>query len=282
MYEAIRRRLVVTVLAVSVLLSISGCSNLFTGNLFSSFDGPPSASDLAGRYADEEGRVSRDDADDFVNDVDDAAGSSRFFGGLSEADRAELTDSLNSVYQNPEVDEKTRQRAAVLAADVTLRGADSGDTINNVADVLTSSEGTDDFSDPGQLLDQIIPDNAKDDPEAIQKILDDMVTAADAYDALGTSLRDEDDDGTLDGPEGTNMAEVAQKAAVAMVVRNIVEQDKLQNGDDSTILRDGISSGNFDDTSYEDPLSSEQDKDGDSFDNLLNAGGLDGFFDSET
>lgn len=280
MYGTIRRRVVVTVLAVPVLLVMSGCSNLFTGNMFTNFDGPPSASDLASRYTDDEGRVSGEDADNFVNDVDDAAGSSRFFDDLSDTDRTNLTGSLKSVYDNPNVDEETRQRAAVLAADVTLRGADSGETINNVADVLTSSEGADSFSDPGQLLDQIIPDSAKDDPEAIQKILDDMVAAADAYDALGDALKDEDGDGTIDNtPDGTNMTEVAQKAAVAMVVRNIVDQDADGSGD----LAERIANGTVGDAGYTDPLSGDDgaNSDGSAFNNILKAGGLDGFFDSD-
>ncbi|MFW5827108.1 MAG: hypothetical protein ACOCU4_03405, partial [Alkalispirochaeta sp.] len=218
------QKITAVALILTVTITITGCSNLLTGNMFSNFDGPPSASDLTSRYGDD--GVPAGDADDFVDAVDDAGGSRRFFDDLSDSDREELAGSLKSVYDNEDVDAETRQRAAVLAADVTLRGADSGETINNVANVLTSSDGADSFSDPAALMDQIIPDSAKDDPAAIQKILDDMVAAADAYDALGSSLTDEDGDGTVDGPEGTNMTEVAQKAAVAMVVRNIVEQDE--------------------------------------------------------
>ncbi|MFW5694652.1 MAG: hypothetical protein ACOCYB_05750 [Alkalispirochaeta sp.] len=256
--------------ALAFAIFMSGCSNLLTGNMFTNFDGPPSASELAGRYGD------ADDADDFVDAVDDAAGSRRFFDDLSDGDRKELTESLKSVYDDEDVDDETRQRAAVLAADVTLRGADSGETINNVADVLTSSDGPESFSDPAELMDQIIPDSAKDDPEAIQKILDDMVAAADAYDALGSSLTDEDGDGTVDGPDGTNMTEVAQKAAVAMVVRNIVEQDK----DGSDDLADRIAKGTVGDTSYDDPLDAEN-SEGGALKNILDAGGLGGLFDSE-
>ncbi|MEX2445489.1 MAG: hypothetical protein WD492_17955 [Alkalispirochaeta sp.] len=277
---SIFRRVAVPALAMSVIVSITGCSNLLTGNMFSNFDGPPSASDLTSRFGDDNGNVSTEDANDFVNELDDAAGSSRFFDDLSDGDRTDLASSLESVYLNDGADgpdTETRQRAAVLAADVTLRGADSGETINNVANVLTSSDGPESFSDPAQLMDQIIPAGARNDSKAIQRILDDMVTAAGAYDALGASLKDEDDDGAVDGPEGTNMAEVAQKAAVAMVVRNIVEQDSEGSKD----LAERIAFGTVGDISYDDPLSSEQDKDGGAFNNILTAGGLGGFFESD-
>jgi hypothetical protein len=266
------------VMVLAATLSIAGCANLFTGNMFANFDGPPSASDLAGRYADADGNVSSSDADSFVGDVEDAAGSSRFFDDLSDNDRTTLTGSLKSVYDNDsgEVDDATRQRAAVLAADVTLRGADSGETINNVANVLTSAEGADSFSSPQDLMDQIIPDSAKDDPVAIKKILDDMVAAADAYDALGGSLTDDDGDGEIDNaPEGTNMAEVAQKAAVAMVVRNLAGQD---SGDKDLAQR--IADNDFEGTTFSDPLGGEN-SDGSALNNILKAGGLGGFFDSD-
>lgn len=276
--SAIRPRgIVPVVLALAVAITITGCSNLLTGNMFSNFDGPPSASDLTSRYGDND--VPTDDADDFVNAVDDAAGSRRFFDDLSDSDRDELAETLRSVYDSDDedLDPETRQRAAVLAADVTLRGTDSGETINNVANVLTSSEGADSFSDPAVLMDQIIPDSAKDDPVAIKRILDDMVTAADAYDALGSSLTDEDGDGTIDNaPDGVNMTEVAQKAAVAMIVRNIVEQDE----EGSEGLAGRIAAGTVGDASYVDPLGAEN-SDGGALNNILAAGGLGGFFDSD-
>tara|TARA_B100000614_G_scaffold251418_1_gene262909 strand:- start:185 stop:1012 length:828 start_codon:yes stop_codon:yes gene_type:complete len=253
---------------------LAGCGNLFTGNMFENFDGPPSASDLASRYTDANGDVSTADAESFVNDLDDAASSSRFFDGLSDSDRESLAGSLESVYSNTDVDTETRQRAAVLAGDVTLRGSSAGDTINNVADVLTSSSGTDSFSDPAALLDQIIPTSAKGDPAAIEQILNDMVTAADAYSALGSSLTDADGDGTPDGPSGANMTEVAQKAAVSIVVAKIVTDSATSS---TSSLAESLASGTFDASGYSDP-STDATSDGSALNNILKAGGLDGLF----
>jgi hypothetical protein len=279
MFVANDRRFRVAAILMAVSFFLAGCSNLFTGNLFSSLDGPPSAGDIRGRYADENGDVPAGSADAFVDDLEDAASTDRFFDDLNDTDRSGLRDSLESVYENEDVDEATRQSAAVLAAEVTLRGTNSGETINNVADVLTSSEGVDSFSEPSVLLDQIIPDSAKGDPDAIERILNDMVAAADAFDALGTTLTDSDGDGTIDNaPAGANMTELAQQAAVAMVVRNLVNDP---NSGGAATLSESIASGTVEDTQFGDPLSSEN-TDGSALNNILKAGGLDGVFDTDS
>jgi hypothetical protein len=279
MFVANDRRFRVAAILMAVSFFMAGGSNLFTGNLFSSLDGPPSAGDIRGRYADENGDVPAGSADAFVDDLEDAASTDRFFDDLNDTDRSGLRDSLESVYENEDVDEATRQSAAVLAAEVTLRGTNSGETINNVADVLTSSEGVDSFSEPSVLLDQIIPDSAKGDPDAIERILNDMVAAADAFDALGTTLTDSDGDGTIDNaPAGANMTELAQQAAVAMVVRNLVNDP---NSGGAATLSESIASGTVEDTQFGDPLSSEN-TDGSALNNILKAGGLDGVFDTDS
>ena len=57
-----------------------------------------------------------------------------------------------------------------------------------MANVLTSGDGGDSFNDPGALMDLIIPDSAKGDAAAIEAIIDDLITAADAYEYLGGTL----------------------------------------------------------------------------------------------
>ena len=278
MKTVVLRRTASRVGLVVAALAISGCSNLFTGNLFSNFDGPPSASEILSSYVDDDGNVDPAAADGFVSALGDAADSNKFYDDLSDDDRADLTASLSTVYKStdPAVTPETKQKAALLAADVTLKGTDSGDTINNVANVLTSDAGVDSFSDAGDLLNQIIPDEAQGDPVAIKKILDDMVAAADAYDALGSSLTDADGDGTPDSPDGVNMTEVSQKAAVAMVVRNLVTQD----GGDGETLANAVADGTVETLTFTDPLSAEN-ADGSALNNILKAGGLDGLFEGD-
>lgn len=272
-----RRRQLTGQLTVSVLLigALGGCANLFTGNLFENFDGPPSASEVLGGYTDAAGDVTTDDADGFVNALDEALDSPKFFDDLSSTDRDNLAGSLESVYTNGAVDDTTRQEAAIMAGDVILTGTNSGATINNVADVLTSSGGTDSFSDPATLLDQIIPDSAQGDAAAIQGILDDMVSAAGAYEALGGSLTDVDGDGSVDGPDGANMTEVAQKAAVAIAVKSIVE-DGGSGGSEG--LAQAIADGTVEDLSISGDPIADAGTEGSAFNKILQAGGLDGLF----
>lgn len=260
-----------SVLAAVLVVSLSGCSNLFTGNLFSGLDGPPSAGDITGRYVAADGSVPTDVAGDFVGDVEEAAESSRFFDDLSAGDRDDLSAALKDVYDNGAVDAETRQKAAILSGEVTLRDTPAGDTINNVADVLTSSGGADSFENPETLLDQIIPADAKGDPAAVQAILDDMVSAADAYNSLGGNLTDTDGDGSVDGPDGANMAETAQRAAVSMIVADLVGQT------DSATLADAIANDSVDTLALTDPTG-DATTGGTPLNNILQAGGLDGLF----
>lgn len=211
---------------VLVLVLVYGCTDFVgQGNAFENFDGPPAASEITRRHirTDDEGNVIVDNPERFVRDVGDAAGSGRFFRDLSDSDREQLNDGLRQVY-NGDSDVGTRQRAAVLAGEVNMRGTSAGTTANNVIDVLTG-DGIEAFEDPNALLDTIIPAGARGNPAAIQEILNNMVAAAEAYEALGNTLGDEDS--TV--PAGTNMGVVAQNALVAMVVRDIVN---AQSGDD--------------------------------------------------
>ena len=259
-----RSRLLVVSALVMVLAS---CANLFTGNFFENFDGPPDAADILGQYTDSDGNVSSANADAFVSDLLDATDSSRFFEELSSTDRSSLADSLNSVYTNPsvDVDDQTRQQAAILAGEVTLRDTGAGETINKVADVLTSSEGADSFSDPEALLNQIIPESAQGDTAAITQILTDLQSAAKAYTELGGSLSDTDGDGSVDGPDGANMTEVAQNAAVAMIVDQIASQTSAET------LAGQIVAGTVGSASYTAPVTNET-----NLSNILEAGGLGG------
>lgn len=259
-------RIVQVSIPIIFLYLLTSCANLFNGNLFENFDGPPDADDIVKEYVDSNGNVATGDADDFVEDLSAAAESSRFYDDLSRNDRTVLNTALKSVYNNDGVATSTRQEASVLAADMVIRGTDAGETINNVANVLTSGGGGDTFNDPAALMDLVIPDDAKGNPAAIEAILNDLVVAADAYEYLGSSLTDTDGDGTVDGPSGTNMTEVAQKAAVAIAVKKLVDDV----GSTSSLASD-ISSGSVSSTALDnfpgDTTSAE---------NILEAGGLGG------
>lgn len=210
---------------IIVVATLAGCGNLFTTNYFENFDGPPSASELTNRYTNDSGQVETADADDFVDALAAETGGNRFFEELSPGDRAELSTALESVYTNtdPSISEATRQQAALLAADVTIRNTPAQDTINNVASVLTDADtgGSVDLEDASSLIGTIIPDDAQGDPAAIDSIITGLVTAAGAFDGLSSALTDGDGDGDADPADGVDLA-TAQQAAVSIAVRDLV------------------------------------------------------------
>lgn len=220
--------------AVALLLGLVSCDTVFEGNLFENFAGPESASAILRKYSDG-GVVLPARAPGFVSALDDAAGSSRFFRELSASDRAGLNDALESVYaaDDADVPKATRQKAAILAGQVNLRETDAGETINNAIDVLTDG-GIDTFEeDPEALLDQLLPSGVRGDEAKISAVLRNLVNAAGAYEALGTTLASSDDDPEPQMPAGTNKGAVAQNALVALVVKDIAKA----NGADA---EDGI------------------------------------------
>ncbi|MFA7566502.1 MAG: hypothetical protein WCY01_05700 [Alkalispirochaeta sp.] len=251
-------------LMLLMTFTITACADLFRGNLFENLDGPPDASELMGKYLNADGTVSTANAGKFVDAVAEAAESSKFYKNLSSSDRQKLNGALADVYNDPGVATADKQAASVLAAEVLIRGTDAGETINNVADVLTSNLGGDSFNDPGALMDLIIPAGAKGDPVAIKKILDDLVLAADAYDYLGESLNDSPP------PSGVNMAETAQKAAVAIAVKKLVDDPGIGSTGDlaADIVAGSVSSTELDNFPG----------DTTNLENILAAGGLSGVF----
>lgn len=209
------RSVLVALAAFLVLLS---CENLQQGNLFENFDGPPSASSIIEKYTGEDGTVAPERAAAFVRSLEEAADSPRFFRELSAADRNRLNTALSSVYEpaNGVESVTTRQKAAILAGDVNMRGTAAGTTANNVIDVLNDG-GIGTFEDPKALFSKILPTDARNDVEKTRRILDNLVAAGAAYEAFGTTLSDPDNA----VPEGTSIGSVAQYALVAMVVRDI-------------------------------------------------------------
>ncbi len=260
------------VLAATALV-FSSCANLFEGNLFENFDGPPDSSEILSKHVDADGNVKNPDK--FVRDLRDASGSNRFYTSLKDSERAELSSSLQRVYSDADADPAVRQQASLLAAEISIRGTTAADTINNVSKILTSDAGVDSFNNPRDLLDAVIPDSARNDATAIKKIIDSLVAAGDAYDALGGTLEDADGDGRTDGVAGTNMTSVAQNAAVAIAVKKLVEDPGIGSSENLARLA-ADPEADLTSTSLDNfPGDTE------SLDNILDAGGLGGLFEDD-
>ncbi len=282
--ERVKRRFVMATVAIAVI-SISSCENLLSGNFFEDFDAPPSADDILDDFTEPDGSVSTDNAPDFVEELDEAADSNRFFDDLSADDRDELGTALESVFDNEDVDTEVRQEAAILAGEIALRGTEAGETANNVVDVLTDADGADSFNDPGAFVDAVLPDDIQDDPDAVREVFESMIAAANAYNALGENLTDTDGDGSPDGPDGANMGEVSQNAAISIVLAETADADGDGVVSDAELDAFTNATVNDDFSGYsgnplEDSLGSDASPT--PLRNILDAGGLLEVFESET
>lgn len=189
----------------ATVLAVTGCQNIYDSNLFTNFDGPPSASDLANASAGE---------------IAEAAESPQFFDELRDDPAAKETiqNRLQEIYNDPDASEEERRTAAILSGDVEMETTAGGEIVNNVVDVLLSGDGEGDFSDPATLIDSIFPESVRNDPTALREQLESFQTAAAAYDAYGTGL-------TADGvPDGANSGEIAQRATVAILVNTLATE----------------------------------------------------------
>lgn len=241
------------VLVVALAVTLGGCGNIFTNNLFQNFDGPPSASDLANL----EGEA-------LLNAVENAAQSNRFFDGLTNEQRDELTESLRTVYQDPNASAAERQRAAVLAGAVNIRGTAAETTINNVVSAFTSEE--DAFDDPQALINSVIPASVRQDEAALTAMLTSMFAAAEAYNALGSGIGEDEAAVSVDG-------ETAQNAAISILLYEVA-------GGDPDVLIAAINNDNYDDLN--DPGNALGDDDNQTpLYHILQAAGLGGVFNGE-
>ena len=64
--------------ALIVLVAFVSCADLFTGNLYQNFDGPPDASDVVKGFTDDAGAVKPEKADNFVKEIEEVAESPQF------------------------------------------------------------------------------------------------------------------------------------------------------------------------------------------------------------
>lgn len=258
------------VLAATLLLS--GCADLFVMNYFQEFDGPPSATSIQFDSAD------TDSYDDYIGDLSYAMESDRFFEELSDLDRETLVSNLEGIYTSSSSDAVEIQDAALLVADLELRDTDAGETINNVVDVLmdsSSDEGGGAFDDPSVLIEGILPDGVADDATAIEAMLTDLVSVGGAYEVYGTSI----------GADADSVAgDVAQNAAVSIVVSAIVESGSGSPEENIAALADALANesadtlfdteGTFADAGDAVTTTLE----GDALSNILSGAGLDGIF----
>lgn len=253
----------VFILGLTIAVSITGCANLFTMNLFSKFDGPPPATDLLRGFDPANPRA-------FLADLEAAAESERFLTELSQSDRNALNSALRQVYSGSS-DPAIVQRAAILAADVSMVGTAAETTVNNLVGAFTS--GGDAFgsseSSAGALISSVIPADVLNNDAALTQMLDSMFAAAEAYNALGNSL--------ADSQHVAVSGATAQNAAVSILIYTIAGNPETPNESNEDRRNRLIAAIRQDDFSGLSQPSTAL-EDGGPLNSILDAAGLGGLF----
>lgn len=98
---------------------------------------------------------------------------------------------------------------------------DAKELVNSLPDII--SELTDDDpDDPEDLIATFVPSDLKNDKTAFTEAINDLLAAADAFNALGSGLSDTDDPGDIGLSDG-DAGGIAQMAIVAIVVSTAVD-----------------------------------------------------------
>ncbi len=210
----------VTALALAILASLAlvGCAPLFEFNLFAGLDTPPTPTaadytgdgglDTLGQDLDSPATVEALAADpDLVQQIEDDLWDTYIgdAGGVENAEDGE---------------------AALLYADLALKTSEGETLVNNVVGALLdgSLAGS---SNIGTLLASIIPPEALASEATFTAMIDALLTANDAYEALGIWVDGiaPDDDGvpTNPLPPGSAPGDVVQKSIVAYTMHAMVD-----------------------------------------------------------
>lgn len=219
---------IVALIVLFAAFSLTGCLDLLTMNAFGDMDAPPPV--------DEAQLVEMTD-EEVIEEITTQSESQDFYDDLATNPEKKQTvvDQLAEVYDpaNEESTPEEKQQAALLVADVELKttgGAQVAEDTIMVVGTLAESFASDDPDAPEPDVDQIISDTittafgsmtdetgAFDDAKFDETIAA-FQAAADAYEAFANSLTDTDGDGSVDAPEDTNIASVAQDAVIALAI----------------------------------------------------------------
>ncbi|WP_020611546.1 hypothetical protein [Sediminispirochaeta bajacaliforniensis] len=215
------------------------------------------------------------DADVTITDSNVMSYSEDLFDG-------EISESLSSseaqtAYDNlldyatdggtADADTPKKQAAAAAAGKVMIESNDDAkELVNSLPDIISELTADDSDPDPEDLIATFVPSDLKNDKTAFTEAINDLLAAADAFNALGSGLSDTDDPGDIGLSDG-DAGGIAQMAIVAIVVSTAV--DTLGSGDSDAGIEDLW-------TLVQDPTdpSVQFSDDDDPFDQLDDAGSL--------
>jgi len=201
------------VLFITVAVVLAGCSAFFQFNAFSGLSTPP-----APQLADYTGSGG---LDRLQTDLASPAVVAALKNDPATTTAIEnyLLTQMGGMTTNDE------KQAAILYGDINLKTTDGEALVNNV--VTTLVNGISASSTIHDLLSAILPADALADPTVFSAMITALTNACPPYLQLGASITDLNGNGKIDPgegvPPGTNMGDVAQKAAVAWTVQVIYD-----------------------------------------------------------
>jgi hypothetical protein len=204
-------RVKVATLLVPLLLTMAGCSALFDFNAFKALDVPPApkASDYQGPAG----------LTKLAEDLSSAAVVDQFIANPATTAQIEL--DLLAYISAPLTSLDQKQKAEVLYADLNLKTTSGDDLVNNVVSALLSPSAWN--GDIKTIIGGIIPTDVQGSQAAFVAMVNGLLDANTAYDLLGNSLT------PPSVPDGMNTGDVAQKAAVAYLMKVVVDEVVAQS-----------------------------------------------------
>ena len=109
-----------------------------------------------------------------------------------------------------------QQQAAILYSDLNLKTTSADVLVNNIVSVVAAGIPTD--ATVESLMKDIVPTDVAGDPVKFSAMMNALLDASTAYLALGDSIP-----AGTSAPAGTNLGDVAQKAAIAYTVQTAVD-----------------------------------------------------------
>jgi hypothetical protein len=188
---------------IPFVLLLSGCSAFFETNLLAGLDKvpAPTASDYQGSGG----------LDKLSKDLSSPAVVAAL--KADPAATASIATYLQTTYlSSPPLTTTDQQKAAVLYSDLLLKTT-SGDELVNSAVTLTIG-GVGNNKTVLEIMQEVVPMDVASDPVAFAAMVEGLLDANDSYALFGGSVPP--------APAGVNMGDVAQKAAVAWMVRSVV------------------------------------------------------------
>jgi hypothetical protein len=199
-------RMKVAALLVVTLLACAACSAFFDFNAFGSLDTPsaPVLSDYQGL-----GGLAK-----LAADLDSPAVVAQLSADPDLV--AQIKVQLKSKYLAGSLDSPDKQTAAALYADLSLATTSGDILVNNVVTTIMSTATSGSIA---YIISSIIPASVLADATgaAFQAMVQGLLDANDAYKLLGNSLP------AYGAPPGMNLGDIAQKAAVACMMRAVVD-----------------------------------------------------------